>query len=84
MEHIQVRLDVEAEPWVDLLDKPITMGKIKRAGMLRHGTKEGRATIALVGEMEDGTTVILETTWRLFKMAYTLMAASPVAAEEVE
>lgn len=82
MEHISVTPDVEMNPWDDLAGRVAHMGKIHRAGVLRHGTRDGRATIAIVVQLEDGNYAIAETTWRLFKAMYTAMAASPVIAEE--
>lgn len=81
MTPLQITLDVGRDPWTDL--KPGGDGALVRLGLLRNGTVNGRATVALVVELPDGSHVIGQTTWALLRTAYAAMAASPVVAEEV-
>lgn len=83
---LTVTPDVDNNPWLDLRGKvanpdgtPIV---IERIGLLRHGTKEGRATVAVVIRMPDGRALIAEQTWRNFKVAFAALAAGPAASEE--
>jgi hypothetical protein len=58
-------------------------GLLAEIGLLRNGTTSGRAVVALIVELEDGTKVVAQTTWRLFTNAHRALAASPIASEEV-
>lgn len=80
---IDVRPDMDQAPWTDLPRKDILHGQVERAGLLRHGTSDGRASVALVVRLDDGRPVVAETTWRLFNTAARALAASPAAREEV-
>lgn len=80
---LDIRPDIAAHPWDDVDPKALAHGTLVRVGLLRHGTTEGRASVALMVKLDDGRTVIAETTWRLFHTAARALAASPVAAEEV-
>lgn len=74
--------DVERAPFTDLgLNTP--HGRLERVGLLRNGTANGKASVAVVVQLDDGTHVIAETTWALFNGAARALAASPIAAEEV-
>lgn len=55
----------------DLVERGVAMRAQKgetslRIGVLRRGTKEGRPSVAIIAELDDGTAVILQTTLRLF------------------
>jgi hypothetical protein len=80
---LTVTLDVERAPWTDLRPRPGDDGTLARIGLLRHATVQGKAGVAVVIDMPDGTQVIGQTTWALFRTAYAALAASPVVAEEV-
>lgn len=80
---LDVRPDMEANPWTDLNPGEVRHGYIERVGLLRAGTVQGRASVALVARLDDGQLVVVETTWRLFHTAARALAASPIAAEEV-
>lgn len=82
MTPLSITLDVERNPWTDIPPKGPN-GMLTRVGLLRHGTEGGKASVGLVVELEDGTKVIAQTTWALFRTAYAAMAASPIVAEEV-
>lgn len=81
MTPLSITLDIERDPWTDL--KPGPDGTLTRIGLLRHGTVAGNATVGLLIELPDGTHIIGQTTWKLFRMAYVAMNASPIIAEEV-
>lgn len=83
MTEVQITPDVERAPWTDLAADQLLTGVWERVGLLRHGTTEGRASVAMVVRLPDGRPVIVETTWRLFWTTARALAASPVAAEEV-
>lgn len=51
-------------------------------GMLRHGTKGGRAVVVVVTTLPDGTQVVAQTTWALFNTAAKALAHTPIASEE--
>jgi hypothetical protein len=79
---LTVTPDIERAPWHDLLSD-VQIGMVGRIGLLRHATRQGKAGVAVVIELPDGTRVIGETTWALFRTAFAALAASPVVAEEV-
>jgi len=83
MTPLSVTPDVEQAPWSDLHLRPGDDGVLARIGLLRHGTVGGKASVAVVVDMPDGTQIIGQTTWALLRTAYAALAASPVVAEEV-
>lgn len=82
MTSLDVRPDMDRAPWTDIDRDGLLAGQLERVGLLRHGTTQGRASVALLGRLDDGRVVVLETTWRLLHAAVRALAASPVAAEE--
>ena len=58
-------------------------GLISSIGLLRHGTTGGKATVGIIIQLPDGSTVLGETTWALLRTAYGALNASPIVAEEV-
>lgn len=83
MEPLTITPDIERAPWTDI-PHSAPQGKIERIGLLRNGTVGGRATVGLVIRLPDGTAVVAETTWRLFKASSIALAASPIASEETD
>lgn len=81
MQHLSVHLDCEQDR-LDLAGLTAS-GMIKDIGLLRHGTENGKATVAITIELEDGSVVLGQTTWALLRTAYAALAASPIVAEEV-
>jgi hypothetical protein len=79
---ITITPDVEQNPWTDIDLATVGHGRIERIGLLRNGTSEGRASVAMVIRLDDGTAVVAETTWRLFDTSARALAVSAVAAEE--
>lgn len=76
-----VTVNLDIDPWTDL-PPDIPFGTIERIGLLPNGTKEGRATVALVVRLEDGSLVGAQTTLRLLNTATHALLASPVAQME--
>jgi hypothetical protein len=62
--------------------RPVVEAKLTGVGLLRHGTSEGKASIAMFVMLPDGTQVLAQTTWAAFHTAAKALAASPIAAEE--
>jgi hypothetical protein len=81
---LRVTSDLDQTPWPDLDGVPVLTGALRRIGLVRHRTVRGRAGVVLMVELDDGTVVLADTTWRLFKVATRALMATPVAAEEVE
>ena len=82
MTHLQITPDIDRAPWFDL--EPEHEGTLERIGLLRNGTHEGRASVGLVIQLEDGTHVIAQTTWRLLHNAVRALAAGPIGSEETQ
>lgn len=83
MTPLQITPDIGQSPWADLRLREGDAGLLVRIGLLRHGTVDGTASVALLVELPDGRRVVAQTTWALLRTAYIALAASPVAAEEV-
>ena len=79
---LDVRPDVAQSPYTELDPKDLLHGQLVSIGLLRNGTTEGRASVALVVRLDDGRMVMAETTWRLFNTAARALAVSPTIAEE--
>lgn len=80
---LDVRADLDRDPWDDVALGDIVHGQVLRVGLVRHATTGGRAGVALLIRCEDGATVVAETTFRLARQAAQVLGASPVASEEV-
>lgn len=83
MTPLHISLDAEQNPLGLDVDKLHGQGMLTDIGLLRHGTTGGQASIGMVVTLKDGTQVLAETTWKLFKTAYMALSASPIVAEEV-
>ena len=90
MTKLDIRADLDAQPWSDLpfdVTRSHTAelwsdGLVERIGLMRNGTRNGRAVVALAIRMPDGTVVVGQTTWRLFRLAATALSASAIARGE--
>lgn len=82
---LDVRADLDRQPWSDLsgVVAQTEMGQVERVGLLRHATADGRAVVAMVVRLPDGTVVTAQTTLRLARAAIAVLGASPLVAEEV-
>lgn len=81
MTPLSIHLDCQQQPLE--LDQLVADGSLTAIGLLRHGTEQGKASVAVVVTLADGTQVLGQTTWALLRAAVGAMAASPAAAEEV-
>lgn len=82
MTPLNIHLDAEQDR-IDMGKGLAAHGMIDSIGLLRNGTSEGKASVAITIKLADGSVVLGETTWALLRMAYTALAASPIIAEEV-
>ena len=73
--------NLDIDPWTDL-PPDIPFGNVERMGLLPNGTVEGRATVAIVIRLEDGSLVGAQTTLRILNAATHALLASPVAQME--
>lgn len=83
MTSLSIHPDVERDFGLDHT-KLVAQGQLTAVGLLRHGTTGGNATVSMVVTLADGSQVFAETTWALFSAAARALAASPIAAEEVQ
>lgn len=79
MTPLDLRPNLELNPWNDLPAGSCQGGRIERIGLLPNGTDQGRPTVAMLVRLDDGTTVAAETTWALIRAAVRALNASPVA-----
>lgn len=79
---LSITPDIERAPWNDLSPAAIGHGQLIRVGLLRNGMTSGRASVGLAVRLEDGSVVLAQTSFRLWRAAARALEASPVAAEE--
>lgn len=79
---LDVNTNIQDGDWSDL-PQPTLPGALIRIGLLRNGTSQGRAVVAMAVRLEDGSTVLVQTTWRLMRTAVAALEAGPVGSEEV-
>lgn len=75
---LDIRPNLELNPWDDV-SRETAVGGVERVGLLPNGTSGGRPVFAMVVRLEDGRTVVAQTTWALMSAAVRALAASPVA-----
>jgi hypothetical protein len=80
---LSVSVDIEQDPWSDIDLATVENAHLIRIGLLRHGTVEGKATVAMLVVTHDGRKIIVQTSWLLFNTAARALAAGPVGSEEV-
>lgn len=83
MTFLSLHPDVERDFPLDR-SKLTAEGELTAVGLLRHGTARGRATVSMIVTLQDGSQVFAQTTWALFRAAARALAASAIAAEEVD
>lgn len=81
---LSVHTDAECSSFPLDARRLVAEGQLTAVGLLRHGTGRGRASVSMVVTLADGTQVFAQTTWALLRSAYAALAASPIAAEEVD
>lgn len=62
--------------WAQYLPDPIRHGAITRVGNLPGGTSGGAPAFELIARLDDGSTVVVETTWRLMRTAMLALDAA--------
>lgn len=73
---LTVDLDIQDGEWAKYLHDPFwKRGQITRVGNLSNGTNAGKPAFELMATMDDGTQVILETTWALMRNAVKALEA---------
>lgn len=86
MLRLDVNLNMELEPWSDLLEGVqagrTRMGDWTRVGILPAGMESGRASVAIVVTLDDGSQVIGQTSLRNFLMAAAAISAAPLTQME--
>lgn len=65
---LEITLDGD-NAWPDLHGKEYGHGRVTHLAVLPDGTSGGKPSIALRGHIQDGSEVVIETTWNLFYTA---------------
>lgn len=81
MTPLTLHLDCEQHPLPT--ERLVGHGTLSNIGLLRHGTDRGKASIAVIVTLDDGSQVLGQTTWALLRTAFAGLNASPIVAEEV-
>lgn len=77
MEGLDVRMNMDLAPWIDIKAGEARTGKLERIGLLPNGTAGGKPSVGMLIRLADGTPVIAETTWELFDAAARAFAVTP-------
>ena len=75
MTGLSIDLEIQDEAWRKYLDTNFKHGRITRVGNLPNGTAAARPAFQLMATMDDGSTVVVETTWALMRGALTALNA---------
>lgn len=81
-EHVSVILDGD-KCWPDLEGKDYLEGAIRSVAALPDATEGGRPVVTIRAELEDGRTVLVQTTMRLFLAAARAFAGRFGELEEM-
>lgn len=65
MHMVKLNLDGD-ECWPDLRSRDITHGMFQEVAYLPHGTLEGNPVVMVRALLDDGRTVLIETTAKMF------------------
>ncbi len=57
------------DAWPELRDKDFGAGMVTHVCVLPDGTSGGKPSVAIRGKLEDGSEVVLQTTWNLLYTA---------------
>lgn len=66
---LSITLDLDTNPWEELQTTGFAHGMATHVGALPDGTSGGKPSVAIRGRLDDGTEVILQTTWNLLYTA---------------
>ncbi|MEV0616124.1 hypothetical protein AB0I81_22615 [Nonomuraea sp. NPDC050404] len=75
---LDIRPNLELNPW-EGTGRETAVASLASVGLLPNGTSQGRPVFAMLVRLEDGSTVVVQTTWALMSAAVRALAASPVA-----
>lgn len=73
MMNMGVDVEIADGQWGKYLDDPPAHGVIERVGNLPRGTASGKPAFQVLARLDDGSQVIVETTWDLMRMALRAM-----------
>lgn len=83
--HLSVRPNLEINPLqpdeLGPLDE-LVQARLNIIGLLPNNTSDNRATVALVATTGDGRKVLVETTWRCMRSAFSALDVSPLGEAE--
>lgn len=71
---LQINLDGD-NAWPELKDTEFSSGIMTHIAALPGGMTSGKTSIAIRGKLEDGTEVVLETSWALLLSATKAIGA---------
>lgn len=77
MTPLQITVNLEANPWTDVVGD--MTGDLVRLGYAPNLTVKGDPGVVLMIRTDDNRLVIAHTTWRLFRAATRVFAATPSA-----
>ena len=69
-----VDLSIEDGEWKKYLGANPKHGRIERVGILPNSTSLGKPTFQVLARMDDGTMIVVETTWALINTAARAIA----------
>lgn len=72
---LAVDLEIEDGAWAPYLDQTPLHGKLQRIGVLSSGMTSGRPSASLLVVLDDGRTVLAETSWRNLALAAVALIA---------
>lgn len=77
MTPINIDQRIEDGEWAAYIENEETLqhGVIERVGLLPEGTVDGKDAFQLLARLDDGSQVIVETTWALMSIALTALQA---------
>ena len=80
MSIVDIRLDLDRRPWSDMIDLDFEVAKLERIGLMA-GTAPGLPAVYLVALDQRGRTVVVTTTYEVFRLAAKAFAATPTGLE---
>lgn len=82
MNVIDVRADMDESPWDHLRGGDYTEGVVTHAGLLRNGTVEGRAVLAMLVRLRAGGQVVVQIPLALARSAAAFLSGTEIAVED--
>ena len=84
MPNIDITMDFKDGDWRDLKAEHSGHGFIERAAVLPKGMASGRPSVALAIRLDDGSVVLAETSYALFRMVQTAFKNSRTVLADME